>query len=305
MIGEDLGTVPEGFRETMRAADVLSYRVLRFERRDDGGFIPPGDYPPLAAASAATHDLATIRGFWLGRDIEWRRRLGAYPDADAERTDAEERRRDRRLLLEALSGEGLLARERFGAYLSDDGEPSYEPELGEAILVYLARSRARLTLVQIEDVADEAYKGEFARHDRSASKLAPPSAGAARRAARRAADGADRCASRRSAPPLGRRKAGLTREPRTRPSRSVNLPAANRCPGRGCGVTSLSARPPKRSGKSRQPCRSEPGKAGPLRYVPANGLANANASALKPSLTDLDRALIACFRHARPVMPGT
>jgi 4-alpha-glucanotransferase len=161
VVGEDLGTVPEGFRETMRAANLLSYRILRFERRDDGSFIPPGAYPPLAAASAATHDLATIKGFWLGRDIDWRRRLGAYPDKEAEMTEADERRRDRRLLLEALSREGLLARDRFGAYLPDDGEPVYDPALGEAIVVYLARSRARLMLVQIEDIADEAEQANL------------------------------------------------------------------------------------------------------------------------------------------------
>ena len=161
VVGEDLGTVPPGFRETMQAANVLSYRIVRFERRDDGSFIPPDKYPPLAAASAATHDLATIRGFWLGRDIDWRCRLGAYPDKDAERTEADERRRDRRLLLEALSREGLLARERFGAYLSENGEPGYDPELGEAILVYLARSRARLMLVQLEDIAGESEQANL------------------------------------------------------------------------------------------------------------------------------------------------
>ena len=36
VVGEDLGTVPEGFRETMRAANVLSYRIFVFERRGDG-----------------------------------------------------------------------------------------------------------------------------------------------------------------------------------------------------------------------------------------------------------------------------
>ena len=56
-------------------------------------------------------------------------------------------------MLEALAREGLLAREDFGAYLSPNGEPRYDRALGEAILVYLARSRARLMLVQIEDVA--------------------------------------------------------------------------------------------------------------------------------------------------------
>ncbi len=161
IVGEDLGTVPEGFRETMGRANVLSYRVFVFERRGDGSFIPPGDYPPLSAASAATHDLATLKGFWLGHDIAWRHRLALYPDLSAETNEIEERRRDRRMLLEALAGEGLIAPERFGEFLSEEGEPAYSPELGEAILVYLARSRARLALVQLEDVAGEAEQANL------------------------------------------------------------------------------------------------------------------------------------------------
>ncbi|MGC2413858.1 MAG: 4-alpha-glucanotransferase, partial [Stellaceae bacterium] len=161
IVGEDLGTVPEGFRETMRRANVLSYRVFVFEKLGDGSFVPPGGYPPLAAASAATHDLATLKGFWLGHDIAWRRRLALYPDAAAAANEIAERRRDRQKLLEALAGEGLLGHERFGAFLSQDGEPAYSPELGEAILAYLARSRARLALVQIEDVAGEAEQANL------------------------------------------------------------------------------------------------------------------------------------------------
>ena len=64
-------------------------------------------------------------------------------------------RRDRRLLLEALADEGLLAPRDFGKFLSETGEPVYTPELGDAIQRYLARSRARLMLVQIEDVVGE------------------------------------------------------------------------------------------------------------------------------------------------------
>jgi 4-alpha-glucanotransferase len=155
VIGEDLGTVPEGFRETMRLANVLSYRIMMFERSEDGSLVSPAEYPALAAASAATHDLATLAGFWLGRDIDWRQRLGLYPDVKAARTDATERRRERHLLLRALAGEGLLAPQDFGRFWSETGEPVYLPELGEAILCYLARSRARLMLVQIEDVVGE------------------------------------------------------------------------------------------------------------------------------------------------------
>jgi 4-alpha-glucanotransferase len=155
VVGEDLGTVPPGFRETMRKANLLSYRVMMFERRQDGGFIPPGEYPPLAAAAAATHDLATLEGFWLGRDITWRLQLNLYPDAAAAAADGAERVRDRRMLLDALIGEGLLAESERAQCLPDDGGPVYRPALGDAIQRYLARSRARLMLVQIEDLTGE------------------------------------------------------------------------------------------------------------------------------------------------------
>ncbi|HEX5318850.1 MAG TPA: 4-alpha-glucanotransferase [Stellaceae bacterium] len=155
VIGEDLGTVPEGFREALRDANILSYRVINFERQRDAGYIAPHDYPALAAASAATHDLASLKGFWLGRDIEWRRRLSLYPDADSEAADSGERHRDRRLLLEALAHQGLIAWERFGEFLPEGGEPVYTDELGDAVHAFLARSRARLMLVQLEDVAGE------------------------------------------------------------------------------------------------------------------------------------------------------
>jgi len=155
VVGEDLGTVPSGFRETMQAANLLSYRVVMFERRPYGGFIAPRDYPELAAASAATHDLPTLKGFWLGRDIEWRQNLGLYPDPAAEAAEINDRKRDRWQLLEALAGEGLIAHERFGEFLPDPDRPVYGAALGEAILTFLARSRARLMLVQLEDVAGE------------------------------------------------------------------------------------------------------------------------------------------------------
>jgi len=155
VVGEDLGTVPSGFRETMQAANLLSYRVVMFERRWDGNFIPPGDYPPLAAASAATHDLASLKGFWLGRDIAWRQRLQLYPDAAAEAADIADRHTARWQILEALAREGLMPYERFGEFLPREAEPVYAAELGDAILAFLARSRARLMLVQIEDIAGE------------------------------------------------------------------------------------------------------------------------------------------------------
>src|SRR5215472_2427291 len=155
IVGEDLGTVPAGFRDTMQSANILSYRVFVFERRPNGGFMRPAEYPALAAASAATHDIATLKGFWLGADIAWRRRLQLYPDRCMQEAEADERRRDRRLLLDALVREGLLTSAQIGEFLHENGEPIYSPELGKAILTYLGLSRARLMLVQLEDVLCE------------------------------------------------------------------------------------------------------------------------------------------------------
>jgi 4-alpha-glucanotransferase len=155
VIGEDLGTVPPGFREVMAEAGVLSYRLLLFERDEKGAFLPPDQYPALASAAFSTHDLATVKGFWLGRDLEWRRDLALYPSADAAAADMNERRRARRLLLAALLAAGVLTEEAAKRLLGDDDAPHFTPELVVAVHRFLARSPAALVLMQIEDALGE------------------------------------------------------------------------------------------------------------------------------------------------------
>jgi len=83
VIGEDLGTVPHGLRETMAAQGLLSYRVLPFER-DGAAFRPPDVYPRLAWACVATHDLPPLAGWWDGVDIDERLNLDLMGAAEAE-----------------------------------------------------------------------------------------------------------------------------------------------------------------------------------------------------------------------------
>jgi 4-alpha-glucanotransferase len=78
VIGEDLGTVPAGFRERLADAGLLGIRVLWFER-DDGtppGFLAPSEWGRKVTASTTTHDLPTVAGWWQGRDIDARARIG-------------------------------------------------------------------------------------------------------------------------------------------------------------------------------------------------------------------------------------
>src|SRR4029077_11733381 len=62
---------------------------------------------------------------------------------------------------QALVAEGLLAPERLGEFLSESGAPTYAPELADAILSYLARSHARLMLMQLEDVVGESEQANL------------------------------------------------------------------------------------------------------------------------------------------------
>jgi 4-alpha-glucanotransferase len=145
VVGEDLGTVPEGFRERMAEARILSYRVLFFEK-DEDGFLPPGRYPALALAVAGSHDLPTLRGWWEAGDIALKERLHLYPDADGAAKARQERMQDREQLLAALRAEGLLPRA---------GEVEVEA-LVRAAHSYLGRSRSALAVAQIDDITDEA-----------------------------------------------------------------------------------------------------------------------------------------------------
>jgi 4-alpha-glucanotransferase len=67
VVGEDLGTVPEDFRQRMSNAGILSYRVLLFEQNSTTGeFILPRDYPARSLAVSGSHDLPTLRAWWEG-----------------------------------------------------------------------------------------------------------------------------------------------------------------------------------------------------------------------------------------------
>jgi 4-alpha-glucanotransferase len=133
-------------------ARVLSYRVFYFERRDDGAFKLPSEYPQQALAVVATHDLPTLNGFWSGEDLQVRAGLGAFCDDAARRQAWEERQRDKGLILSALKQEGLLPNG-----IGDDPAtvPAMTQGLCRAIHTYLARTPSWVVLANLEDGLEE------------------------------------------------------------------------------------------------------------------------------------------------------
>jgi 4-alpha-glucanotransferase len=142
VIAEDLGTVPDGFRDKLARSRILGMRVLWFERDSKGVFLPPQAWDSEAAALSTTHDLPTLAGWWSGRDLEWRRRLGQ--EAEPEKA-AREREGDRRKLWHTLKQAGCAA----------GPQPKAANRFVDAAILGLATTPAPLKLLPIEDFLGE------------------------------------------------------------------------------------------------------------------------------------------------------
>ncbi len=148
VIGEDLGTVADEVRRALSRFDVLSYRLLYFERRPDGDFKPPSEYPECALVAISTHDLAPLSGWWSSEDIRQRFGLGIIPSAEVFEQQLLERTQDRERLILAAQREGLVSAEEATVIL---GESTLSPRAVEAIHGFLAKAPSAVMIVHLED----------------------------------------------------------------------------------------------------------------------------------------------------------
>lgn len=138
VLGEDLGTVPFGFREKLAARGLLGLQVLWFER-DETGFRSAAAYSPGASAVTGTHDLPTVHGWWRGADITWRAPLSLLGEGHTEEDERAAREVDRGQLWQALGGEGAPP-------------PTEAPEaVLRAALDFVGRTPSPLVVVPLED----------------------------------------------------------------------------------------------------------------------------------------------------------
>ena len=155
VIGEDLGTVPEGFREQMADWGIWSYLVMMFERDDRGSFRGVDHYAANALVTFNTHDLSTYAGWRCFSDLALKRSLGIDP------------------------GESDDARWHALAMLTDvlrhhaiDDHDLY------AVAGFLARTKSRLLAISLEDLLGRDRPAQYSRHRRRTSELAAAAAAA-------------------------------------------------------------------------------------------------------------------------------
>jgi 4-alpha-glucanotransferase len=127
VVGEDLGTVETGVRESLAEHNILSYRLLWFEEDD------PAEWPASALSAVTTHDLPTVAGLWTGADADEQRRYSGLTEE------------------QVLSGrDALLSRLRGGV---SEGAPAEQAVA--AAYQLLATAPSLLVSATLEDAVSE------------------------------------------------------------------------------------------------------------------------------------------------------
>ncbi|MET7652380.1 MULTISPECIES: 4-alpha-glucanotransferase [unclassified Streptomyces] len=145
VIGEDLGTVEPGVRETLRERGVLGTSVLWFERDWDGDGRPlsPDRWRADCLATATTHDLPSTAARLTGEHVELRDRLGLLTrPVEEERAEAAN---------DAAEWLGLLTRLGLLAGTGGGGDRSSEEAEVQAVHRFLLRTPARMIGVWLPD----------------------------------------------------------------------------------------------------------------------------------------------------------
>ncbi|WP_029001296.1 malto-oligosyltrehalose synthase [Azohydromonas australica] len=148
VIGEDLGTVADEVRAALAEAEVLSYRLLYFERGEGGAFKAPEEYPRAALVAISTHDLPTLAGWWTGHDLQVRKGLGLYLDDAVYEEQLVGRAQEKYRLLLALRHAELLPPD---VSIDLGHPPPLTQPLVEAVHAYMARTPSWVLMVQLED----------------------------------------------------------------------------------------------------------------------------------------------------------
>lgn len=152
VIGEDLGTVADEVRAALARYDILSYRLLYFERAESGDFRPPALYPEQALVAVNTHDLPPLPAWWSGEDLRLRLKLGLFPDLEPFERQLLERAQDKVRLILGARRAGIVTAEEAAEILSED---RLNPRTVEAIHALVAGAPSAVMMVHLEDALGE------------------------------------------------------------------------------------------------------------------------------------------------------
>lgn len=159
IIGEDLGTVPEGLTALLQRWAILSCQVMYFERNADGSFLPASSYSSRALVTSTTHDHVSLQGFIKAADLHIRRKVGAISTDTELQAMLAARQRDVQLLEQRLTAEKAISPASETTFTADWTIPQrngHDPAvLCGSVHQFLASTPAPLVGIMLDDVAGE------------------------------------------------------------------------------------------------------------------------------------------------------
>jgi 4-alpha-glucanotransferase len=134
VVGEDLGTVPDYVRPSLRSMGIAGFKIPQWETyQGTDQVIPGGEYDRLSVATYATHDHKPIRALW--------------EEAFEEQTPTSDQ----------AAGD-LWKIARFAGVDGDIRHVGYEPKFYEAILHALFASNSWIAVVMLTDLLGRKYR---------------------------------------------------------------------------------------------------------------------------------------------------
>ncbi len=160
VVGEDLGTVPPEVPPALARWSILSSKVLYFERDHDGRFRPAASYDRYALATANTHDLVPLAGYFTGEELRLRAAVtGMSPDDLS--AQLEQRRETVRQLRDRLIAEGVLSVDAAAADMPNPGgrdaagAQDSDHAMRRAVHSFLRSTPSILVGIALDDIAGE------------------------------------------------------------------------------------------------------------------------------------------------------
>lgn len=139
IFGEDLGTVPDGFRDRMAHYDLMGCNVALIERDSHGDIIAAEHLRDLSMTSFSNHDFPTLTGFWDGEDFRWREDLGIGDNPDALAWEKSRRENDKSKFLDMINW-------------PQRKNVKMDAPLMAALQAYLSKSPSLAFAVQLDDL---------------------------------------------------------------------------------------------------------------------------------------------------------
>ena len=168
VIGEDLGVLPNGFRQKLEDFGILSYRVLPFEREwgyqsgyGSNAMKHPEEYPSLSVCATSTHDTPPLACQWNVQDVYQKQKLGVITELQAN-DKFEQYATQREALNYALEEKGCWQRVGGSACMHPRQDAAKLPEkYTQAVMDYLGQSNSVIMLVPFSDIFETKEMGNI------------------------------------------------------------------------------------------------------------------------------------------------